>query len=339
MAAEGGYLGQMGDADNLTVGMAHLLHDLGHHLGHAAAHTGVNLVEDDGGELDRAADHGFQREHDAGDLTAGCDLCNGLHGGASVGAEEEGYLVGSFLGELFGGGDVNGKAHVGDAEGNEAALHLFLHLLGGLLPEGCQGGGMTEGRYGGVLLLAAQGFNLIAAVIEMVELLPELVAQGNELFDGLYVVLLLQGVDGVELFVDGIEAFGVEVGMGRHLRDFCGDVFQFDIAALDALCHFCGIGIDVADAFDGARCFAQAFHKVAFVAAKDSLGGVERGLDVFHMAEGLAFLFEFFLLAWGELGIVELVVLEAEEVFVLGCLGDVFFHPHDGPARFLIAAE
>ena len=54
---EGGNLGQVSDADDLTATVAHLLHHLGHFLSHLAADAGVNLIEDDGGQFDNAADH------------------------------------------------------------------------------------------------------------------------------------------------------------------------------------------------------------------------------------------------------------------------------------------
>ena len=91
--AEGGDLRQVGNADDLTAVGTHLLHHLGHLFGHLAADTRVDLVEDDGGQLDGTADHGFQGEHHTGYLTAGGHLRDRLEWGGGVGAEQEGDLV------------------------------------------------------------------------------------------------------------------------------------------------------------------------------------------------------------------------------------------------------
>ena len=133
--------------------------------------------------------------------------------GGGVGAEEEGHLVGTFLRELLCIRDLDGKAHVGNAEGNQTALHLFLHLPGGLLSEGCQFGGLLPCFLPGGFLLLPQGFDFLGTVVETVQLFLELIAQGDELFHGFHMVLFLQGIDGVQPVIDGIEPFGVEFCM------------------------------------------------------------------------------------------------------------------------------
>ena len=57
MSAHGGNLWQVGDGDDLAVEFAHLCHDLCHLLGYLSAYTCVDLVEDDGWQLDGSADH------------------------------------------------------------------------------------------------------------------------------------------------------------------------------------------------------------------------------------------------------------------------------------------
>ena len=49
----------MRNADDLAMMRTHLVHYLRHHLGNTTAHTGINLIEDDGGQLHSAADHSF----------------------------------------------------------------------------------------------------------------------------------------------------------------------------------------------------------------------------------------------------------------------------------------
>ena len=87
--AHGGYLGQMRNADNLAVGIAHLPHNVGHLLGHASAHACIYLIKDDGGQFDGSADHSLERQHDAGYLAARRYLRDGLQGGILVGTEVE----------------------------------------------------------------------------------------------------------------------------------------------------------------------------------------------------------------------------------------------------------
>ena len=114
VAAQGGYLGQMGDGDNLAVLTAHLLHHLGHLLGNLAAHARVYLVEDDGRQFHGSADHCLQRQHHASNLTARGHLSDRLEWGRGVGREEEAHLVVTHprqLALLY----LHGKAHLGHA--------------------------------------------------------------------------------------------------------------------------------------------------------------------------------------------------------------------------------
>ena len=127
--AQGGYLGQMGDADNLALTAPHLLHDLGHLLGYLATDTRVDLVEDDGGQFDSPADHGFQGEHDAGNLATRSHLRDRLEWGGGVGTEQEGYLVLS-AGTEVGGGNVDVETYMGHAQRYESGLHILLNLTG-----------------------------------------------------------------------------------------------------------------------------------------------------------------------------------------------------------------
>ena len=71
-AAEGCDLRQVGDADHLAAAFAHARHNLGHLLGDTAGDTGVYLVEDDCREFHSTGYQRFQRQHHAGNLTAGC---------------------------------------------------------------------------------------------------------------------------------------------------------------------------------------------------------------------------------------------------------------------------
>ena len=123
------YLRQMGDRNDLTVVLPHFHHDGRHHLGYLSAHACVDLVEDDGGQLHLAADHGFQREHDAGYLTTRSHLADGLKGRAGVGTEEEVHLV-LAVGRKGLLADVHRKAHFRNAEWHQSVGELFLHLTG-----------------------------------------------------------------------------------------------------------------------------------------------------------------------------------------------------------------
>ena len=50
----------MGYADYLSVGVAHVAHDVRHLFGNASAHSRVNLVENDSGQSDSLAYHSFE---------------------------------------------------------------------------------------------------------------------------------------------------------------------------------------------------------------------------------------------------------------------------------------
>ena len=68
----------------------------------------------------------------------------------------------------------------------------------------------------------------------------QLVTFLNQFADGLHVVFLLEVVETVKTVVDGVQFCGVEVDTLQLAADVLREVFQFDIAAVDALHIFRG---------------------------------------------------------------------------------------------------
>ena len=111
VTAKGCNLGQVGDGDNLTFLVSHLLHHLSHLLGNLSTNSRINLVEDDGRQFHSSADKCLQREHDTRNLTTRGHLRYRLEWGRGVGRKEEADVVLSVLVELA-SSDSHFEAHM-----------------------------------------------------------------------------------------------------------------------------------------------------------------------------------------------------------------------------------
>ena len=126
-------LWQVGDADDLSVGLSHLLHDECHAFGNLARHTGVYLVEDDGGQLHGSGYQCLQREHDAGNFSTRCHVGNVLKRCILVGREEEGKAVCARCIRLATVGKLDAELYVGHTQRDEVLGQLLLDACGRLL--------------------------------------------------------------------------------------------------------------------------------------------------------------------------------------------------------------
>ena len=86
----------------------------------------------------------------------------------------------------------------------------------------------------GLLLKCLQ---LLVAVLYLRELAGQLLFHTDKLVDGAGVIFLLQAVNLVEPFVDGIELGRVEVDAVHLTAHVVGHIFQFDITVFQAFCH------------------------------------------------------------------------------------------------------
>ena len=127
----------MGDRDDLTFALSHLLHDVGHLLGYLAADARVYLVEDDGRQLHGTANHGFQRQHNTGNLTTRRHLSHRLQRRRRIGREEECHLILSTLAKLA-PAHAHLEAHVRHAQRHQPLPEFLFYLAGSLLAHGCQ---------------------------------------------------------------------------------------------------------------------------------------------------------------------------------------------------------
>ena len=242
-----GYLGQVRDGDDLTFGLSHLLHDVGHLLGYLAADARVNLVEDDGGQFHGTADHGLQRQHNTGYLTARGHLCDRLEWGGRVGRKEEGHGVLSVLAQ-FALLDVHLEANVRHAQRHQSLAQLLFYLLAGLQSQFGQRVSLLLALGPQLLAFGFQFGQCLVAVLYVVQLLSQLVALSYQLFNRVGMVFLLQFVDAVQTTVDAVQFRGVEVGILQHRAYLVGNVFQFYATAIQAFGQLSRLGHDLADA-------------------------------------------------------------------------------------------
>ena len=237
VGAKGGNLWKVGDADNLTVGVAHLFHYLRHHLSHTTANASINLVEDNGRELNGTANHGFERKHYASNLATRSHLGNRLERGVFVGREIEGRLVGTIVAERF-LLDAHLEASVWHAESYQAVGNLLFYLLCSLLASGgerlCLGGAYSKE----LVDLGFESVELFVGIINMRKLMKNVVAQGDEFFDGFNMMLLLKRVESIEARRRNLKALRVVVYIISQRADVVGYILEFDVGTIEAVGKF-----------------------------------------------------------------------------------------------------
>ena len=317
--AHGGNLGQVRNSHHLASGICHLLHEHGHLRGYGTADTGVNLVEDDCRQVDGTADHRLQREHHTCYLTSRGHLGDGHQLRALVGREEEDDPVGTVGGKVF-GLDVDLEPHVDHPQRHEPRLHGHLHLGGSLPADTREDGGSTACGCGGLVDTMLVVSKLRVAIVDALELLTELIADGDESCHVVDMVLLLQRVYLVEHGVDIEEARWIELDIVRIVVDIGGDIGKFNPRRIETgsqILHFRVYALDAVQRIGG---LADPPYDPCVVGVEDVVG-VEKGrFDVLGVRQGSTLLLEFLLHTVGELGRLELIELETDELLVLARL-------------------
>ena len=84
----------------------------------------------------------------------------------------------------------------------------------------------------------------LVAVVDVLQLLVQLVAQRDEFGKRLFAMLLEQGVKGAEAFLDISQSLGVEVDVLGLCRDVGGNVLDVDIVGLQTFGNLADVGID-----------------------------------------------------------------------------------------------
>ena len=136
-------------------------------------------------------------------------------------------------------------------------------------------------------------------------------------------MFLLEGIDGIQAFIDEIKAFGVELHVVFQHFDFRDQVVEVDISRPEPLADFLGTGeITLQRIRCGIRLFDEldAAHLLAVQQLRDL---VERALDFLGVGERFLLLFQFLLLAGGEVSLLQLIQLETDVVFFLLGLGSL----------------
>ncbi|MPM81831.1 hypothetical protein SDC9_128888 [bioreactor metagenome] len=129
-------------------------------------------------------------------------------------------------------------------------------------------------------------------------------------------MFLLQRIKEVEPGVDLVEPDGVKpdllVLQGQLLRN----VFEFDVAAFGTLRQFLQRCVVTAHRAKRGVAFFERGKQSAFIAQQKLLGFVERSLDFLGVRKGFGFLFQLFLFVGLQGCLIELLQLEAHELFV-----------------------
>lgn len=187
----GGHQGLVGDAEHLAL-LRQAPQQLGHGAADAAAHTRIDLIEEQRDVGVGRGQAGFQRQQEAAHLAAGGHLGQGSRGLARVGGEQELHRIGPLLAGL-GGAQGDGETHVGQSHRPQGRHQLVLEVAGG------GGAGTGEHGIGPITPLAGGGFGGLQARqgrlgIRPGQLLAQLVAPGDQ-FGQALAVAALQGLE------------------------------------------------------------------------------------------------------------------------------------------------
>ena len=140
--------------------------------------------------------------------------------------------------------------------------------------------------------------------------------QGKQCFDRINTVLLLERINEIEAGVHFVEAGGIEFDFFFLVGHLLRDILQLDIDTVQTVGQFARRSKDRAQAHHRILAVLQGFEHTAFVGVQRLSGSIKSGLDVFGMGQHLRFLLQLFLLAVGKVGLLQLLQLEADVVFV-----------------------
>ena len=180
MVAQRRDLRQVRDAHDLMIrgdGTQFFAHDARRGAGDA----GVDLVEDHGRDPVQIADDALHGQHDAGQLAAGGDLCEGLERFALIRADQELHAVRTFFAGR-GVFDRNGEGGVREVQVRQFSVHFLLQRLRRSFPQHAQPRG---GRFVLLLIqlfLAFQVFQFSVRVLDRLQLPLRLVSIGKHGF-------------------------------------------------------------------------------------------------------------------------------------------------------------
>ena len=338
VGAEGGDLRKVGDAEHLHA-VPHAAHELPHAACHRAADSRVDLVKNDRREVASAGHQGFEREHQAGDFTAGGRFGEIARRHAGIGREEEGHGVGAGGVGCGARTEIEEELRVGHAELREIGAQGGANLLAGAATAVGELRADAEGLLEGGAELRLGFGEMLFGVVDSVETSAEIVGHAVEFGDGLDVVFALQGVEFREAAVGALESHGIDldtVGQALHIAE---DVVDFDARALQTVGEGFGFGAMAGGIAEVAFGLSQAVEHVELLIAQARGGMGEGALDVFGVGEGFAVGFEARLLVDLEGRTVDLLELETEVVAILSVAAAQFLEFLQAAARGAVVGE
>ena len=172
----------MSDAEHLC-GFSHALHHTSHALCHRTAHTRVDLVENNGGEVTFLSYQGFEGEHHTSDFTARGCLCHILQRHLFVSSEEKAHRIAAHTVGTRTRGEIEEDLHRRHAEFlqplGEIVHHLRCRLLARrseLSPQGCD-------RSKGAFHLSFCRSDARVSIVDSRESLAQILSNGEEFAD------------------------------------------------------------------------------------------------------------------------------------------------------------
>ena len=177
-----GYLRQVSDADHLC-GFSHALHHTSHALCHRTAHTRVDLVENDGGEVAFLRNQGFEGEHYTSDFTARGCLRHILQRHLFVGSEEKAHRIAAHAVGTRTRGEIEEDLHRRHAQFLQSLGEIVHHLRCRLLSRCSELSSQCCDRSKGALHLSFCGSDARVSIVDSRESLAQILSNGEEFAD------------------------------------------------------------------------------------------------------------------------------------------------------------
>ena len=198
-------LRQVRDTDHLAVAVTHFLHHICHAVGYLTGNSGVNLIKYNRRQFHRTGNHRFDRKHHTCNLSSGSDRRYALQGSVLVSGEQEVDSILTLYARFFLQAHFHLKADVGHPQRDKPASQLFLYFAGGCRTGFCQYGCLfLHPVILGVFAGSQFGYPVIIRG-NLGQFIPVLIRQGNQFFECLHPVLLLQRINQVQTVVHFVQ--------------------------------------------------------------------------------------------------------------------------------------
>ena len=234
LLAIGCNLRQMGDSNHLPA-LSHTAEYIRHTRSHAAADTGINLIEDDRRQRRGIGSQCLDRQHDSCHLAAGSHIRYALQRLPEVGGKQEVHHIMTCSRIIRSGGDTDLHVGVCYTQLAQVGYESFGYRLADRQTRLGKRIGSLAHSTERFLFRLGQTLNLLVEMLEHLRLLLQSCLLRQQIAHGAAAELTQQGLDEHQSLLHLFQPLRVGIQTPEQVLRLAGYILELDVTALDAL--------------------------------------------------------------------------------------------------------